>query len=104
MRFRGQELAALPMHERAWLGLAMAWQEPARIEGLPVWTYLTLSHSAVNPAEVLRRVGLTPEIYLDRLVGKTLSGGSASASNSPPCSCSSPPWRFWTNRRRASRN
>lgn len=75
MRFRGQELAALPMHERARLGLTMAWQEPARIEGLPVWTYLTLGHPAVDPAEVLRRVGLAPEAYLDRLVDKTLSGG-----------------------------
>lgn len=72
---RGTDLLALPMHERARLGVSLAWQEPARFEGLRVRDYLRLGSAHRNPAECLRRVGLAPEEYLDRAVDKTLSGG-----------------------------
>ena len=76
IRFQDQVINTLPLHQRAQLGITMTWQEPARFEGLRVADYLTLG-SAVdrNPADSLRRVGLQPELYLDRAVDKTLSGG-----------------------------
>lgn len=64
----------LPLHERAKLGITMAWQEPARFEGLRVVDYLSLK-SEIEPADCLRRVGLEPDRYLQRAVDKTLSGG-----------------------------
>jgi len=76
IRFQGQVINTLPLHQRAQLGITMTWQEPARFEGLRVADYLTLG-SAVerDPADSLRRVGLQPELYLERAVDKTLSGG-----------------------------
>lgn len=76
IRFQDQVINALPLHQRAQLGITMTWQEPARFEGLRVADYLTLG-SAVDsdPADSLRRVGLQPELYLERAVDKTLSGG-----------------------------
>ena len=76
IRFQDQVINTLALHQRAQLGITMTWQEPARFEGLRVADYLTLG-SAVerNPSDSLRRVGLQPELYLDRAVDKTLSGG-----------------------------
>ncbi len=73
--FQGRLINALPIHERARLGITLAWQEPARFEGLSVAGYLTLGHAAATPADCLRRVGLDPGIYLERALDKTLSGG-----------------------------
>jgi Fe-S cluster assembly ATP-binding protein len=76
IRFDGQLINPLPLHERAQLGITMTWQEPARFEGLRVVDYLSLAGGAESdPADCLRRVGLQPELYLDRAVDKTLSGG-----------------------------
>jgi Fe-S cluster assembly ATP-binding protein len=76
IRFHDQVINTLPLHQRAQLGITMTWQEPARFEGLRVADYLTLGSAvARNPADALRRVGLQPELYLDRAVDKTLSGG-----------------------------
>jgi Fe-S cluster assembly ATP-binding protein len=76
IRFQDRVINALALHQRAQLGITMTWQEPARFEGLRVADYLTLGSAAdSNPADALRRVGLQPELYLDRAVDKTLSGG-----------------------------
>lgn len=75
IRFAGQRIDRLALDERARLGITMAWQEPARFEGLPVRDYLTLGQPAADPAELLRRVGLAPWRYLGRMLDKTLSGG-----------------------------
>ena len=40
--FDGTDLLPLKMHERARLGLTLAWQEPARFEGITVREYLNL--------------------------------------------------------------
>jgi Fe-S cluster assembly ATP-binding protein len=63
------------MHERAKLGVTLAWQEPARFEGVTVLEYLTLGRSEFNPEPVLMQVGLDPDRYLNRRVDKALSGG-----------------------------
>ncbi len=73
--FQGTDLLPLKMYERAKLGLTLAWQEPARFEGITVREYLTLGRSESDPKPVLVQVGLDPDRYLDRLVDKALSGG-----------------------------
>ena len=64
-----------PLHERARLGITMAWQEPTRIEGLGVWSFVSLGKPGVQPSTFLQDVGLDPDLYIDRMVDKTLSGG-----------------------------
>ncbi len=83
IRFAGRRIDALPLYERARLGITLAWHEPARFEGLSVRDYLTLGaakSSVAVPhltrvADCLRWVGLDPADYLARMVDKTLSGG-----------------------------
>lgn len=75
IRFLGRNINTLPIHERAQLGITLAWQEPARFEGLSVADYLSLGRPANTPEDCLRRVGLDPALYLDRALDKTLSGG-----------------------------
>jgi Fe-S cluster assembly ATP-binding protein len=67
-----------PIYERAKLGLTIAFQEPARFEGVTVKEYLKLSarnNPSANIEECLRKVGLEPCEYLDRYVDESLSGG-----------------------------
>jgi len=73
--FEGTDLFPLKMHERAQLGVTLAWQEPARFEGITVREYLTLGRQDRDPESALAQVGLTPERYLHRHVDKSLSGG-----------------------------
>ncbi len=73
--FEGRRIDSLPLHVRARLGITMAWQEPARFEGITVAQFLTLKHPEADGAAMLSRVGLNPERYLSRMLDKTLSGG-----------------------------
>lgn len=73
--FGGRSIEGLPLSERAALGITMAWQEPARIEGLGVREYLLLKEKTVDPSPFLRMVGLSPERFLSRTIDRTLSGG-----------------------------
>lgn len=73
--FKGADLLSLKIHERAKLGLTLAWQEPARFEGITVLEYLTLGRSESDPKPVLVQVGLDPNRYLNRRVDNALSGG-----------------------------
>lgn len=76
IRFQDRRIDDLALHERARLGITMTWQEPARFEGLRVADYLALGQGGQGAAApCLRQVGLQPELYLDRAVDKTLSGG-----------------------------
>lgn len=65
----------LLIHERARLGITMAWQEPVRFEGITVRDYLDIKDPSTDPALYLELVGLSPELYADRMVDKSLSGG-----------------------------
>ncbi len=74
----GQDIADLSVSQRAKRGISLAWQEPARIEGLKVVDYLKLSGSNFGIEQVehcLWMVGLEPAQYLDRDIDNTLSGG-----------------------------
>ncbi|WP_455379239.1 ATP-binding cassette domain-containing protein [Petrachloros mirabilis] len=73
--FNGIDLMHLKMHERAKLGLTLAWQEPARFEGVTVREYLALGKPESDPDSALKLVGLDPDRYLKRRVDKALSGG-----------------------------
>jgi Fe-S cluster assembly ATP-binding protein len=76
--FDGQDITDLGVTERAQLGLTLAWQEPARFEGLPVADYLALGMrepERVRIEAALEAVALAPMAYMGRAVDTTLSGG-----------------------------
>jgi Fe-S cluster assembly ATP-binding protein len=75
MTFKGIDLRPLPMFERARLGMTLAWQEPARFEGITVSQYIRLGKPDINPSPYLLRVGLSPEAYSQRAMDTSLSGG-----------------------------
>lgn len=69
--FNGESIKEMSVDERAAKGITLAWQEPARFEGITVRRYLSVSG---NPEEVIDKVGLSKE-YLDRKIDTKLSGG-----------------------------
>lgn len=76
--FEEDEINNLSIWQRARLGITLAWQEPARFEGVTVEDYLLLCMEKKNQIEVeeaLQRVLLDPKEYLKRKVDKTLSSG-----------------------------
>jgi Fe-S cluster assembly ATP-binding protein len=75
IEFGGRPVGDLPLHERARLGITLAWQEPARFEGITVGDYLRIGARGADVEESLRRVGLDPRDYAGRAADRTLSGG-----------------------------
>jgi Fe-S cluster assembly ATP-binding protein len=76
--FDGESLRGVPVDERARRGITLAWQEPARFEGLRMDRFIAAGakdKSREHVAEALSRVGLDAERYISRKVDKTLSGG-----------------------------
>lgn len=73
--FEGNALGLRPIHERARLGITMAWQEPVRFEGIAVNDYLTFRNKDADTAELLALVGLNPALYGRRMLDRSLSGG-----------------------------
>ncbi|ADG13770.1 ABC transporter ATP-binding protein [Methanocaldococcus infernus] len=80
--FKGEDITNKSITERARLGLTLAWQEPARFEGIKVRDYLKIGMNKKYAGreeekirEALELVGLNPERYLDRYVDESLSGG-----------------------------
>jgi Fe-S cluster assembly ATP-binding protein len=76
--FEGEDISELSVSQRAKRGITLAWQEPARVEGLTVRDYLSLS-SKKGQADRIERyllmVGMEPKQYMDRDIDATLSGG-----------------------------
>jgi Fe-S cluster assembly ATP-binding protein len=75
--FKDKLLNGLEIDERARLGITLAWQDPARFEGITVEEYLKISgrnNPEFDPIECLELVGLDCS-YLNRFVDDTLSGG-----------------------------
>lgn len=75
--FEGQDITRYTITDRARMGITLAWQEPARFEGLNVWEYLSVSRN-LDSTEIdnyLWVVGLPPAEYLNRAVDASLSGG-----------------------------
>lgn len=76
--FDGVLINNMDIAERAKLGITLGWQEPARYEGLTVKQFILASardKKIETVKDVLSKVGLIPEDYIDRAVDKTLSGG-----------------------------
>ncbi len=73
--FGSAPLGPLSLHERARLGITMAWQEPVRFEGISVSDYLAIGNGKEDPAQLLELVGLNPAVYRARMVDRSLSGG-----------------------------
>jgi Fe-S cluster assembly ATP-binding protein len=76
--FDGKSLKGLSIDERARRGVTMAWQEPARYEGLPVESFIGAGAGdrfGTKIEEALEQVGLSPKEYMERAVDRTLSGG-----------------------------
>lgn len=73
--FDGKIVNGLKIHERAQIGITMAWQEPVRFEGISVKDYITLKNKDADPSHYLEMAGLHPALYLQRMVDKSLSGG-----------------------------
>jgi len=74
----GRDITDLSVTERAQLGLTLAWQHPARFEGLMVADYLALGMeepSRERMEEALEAVALAPRAYMGRAVDTALSGG-----------------------------
>jgi Fe-S cluster assembly ATP-binding protein len=76
--YDGESLKGVPVDERARRGITLAWQEPARFQGLPVHKYIRAG--AKDPSDdrvdqALLKVGLDPRTYRDRACDRTLSGG-----------------------------
>lgn len=74
-----RDITNLGVADRAKLGIHLMWQEPARFRGLTVRQYLTLGGklkvSQSELEEVLHLVGLSPSLYINRMVDELLSGG-----------------------------
>ncbi len=77
--FDGQDLTRLSITERARLGVTLAWQEPARFEGIPVGKYVGLGlpkpASREKVVAALDAVSLPAKVYGYRAADHTLSGG-----------------------------
>lgn len=76
--FDGRDLAGLSITERARLGLTLAWQEPARFEGIPIGKYVGLGQKQPDREKVvaaLEAVSLPAKYYGYRAADQTLSGG-----------------------------
>lgn len=77
MIFAGKSIKKLSVAARAKRGITLAWQEPARFQGLKVADFLKAAAKGnlETAAASLVRVGLSPEKYLLRAVDRNLSGG-----------------------------
>ena len=75
--FDGLDITGKSMDERARLGITLAWQEPARFEGLGVADFVLLGcgRQGRNADRYLEVMRLPPEEYRRRKVDRTLSGG-----------------------------
>lgn len=76
--FEDRNIDGMTVDERARLGITLAWQEPARFEGLKVRDFIRAGakiRSESKIMEVIEQVGLKAERYIDRALDDTLSGG-----------------------------
>jgi Fe-S cluster assembly ATP-binding protein len=78
IRFRGTSLRGLSVDQRGRMGITLGWQDPARFEGLTVRDFLSAASRGASEdkmAEVLGHFRFEPDVWLDRAVDRTLSGG-----------------------------
>jgi Fe-S cluster assembly ATP-binding protein len=75
--FEGEDITGYSISQRAKMGITLAWQEPARFEGLSIREYLGLGNELKieEIEDYLWAVGLPPSQFLNRAVDTSLSGG-----------------------------
>jgi Fe-S cluster assembly ATP-binding protein len=64
--------------QRARKGISLAWQEPARYEGLTVEQFITAASKKDDPEsiqQIFKNVGLDRKDYAKRIMDQSLSGG-----------------------------
>lgn len=75
----GQDITKLSIDERAKLGIGFAFQQPVKFKGITVFDLIRLSAgkkiNKKEACEVLSKVGLCANDYVDREVNSSLSGG-----------------------------
>ena len=75
----GEDITPLDITQRAKKGIGFAFQQPVRFKGITVKDLLVLAAGGIASedklSDVLLKVGLQPEKYLDRDVDAHLSGG-----------------------------
>ena len=82
IKLNNKKINGLATNEIAQEGMTLAWQEPARYEGVSVRKFLSLGLKSQGKkvkeeelAEALKEVAIVPSKYLDRNIDDTLSGG-----------------------------
>jgi len=78
IRFKGVDITNMPMHERARLGIGIAFQHPPTIRGLRVSDMIKLCNPQANAEKIL--ADLDFEEFADREVNKGFSGGEVKRS------------------------
>lgn len=76
--FEDRPIHQMAVNERAALGITLAWQEPARFHGITVRDFILAAAEEKTEEAVdrfLNLVALNPEIYKERFVDSSLSGG-----------------------------
>lgn len=76
--FEGESIVNLNVDERGKRGITLAWQEPARFEGVTIDRFIKAvakDDSDQRVKDCLEKVGMDPERYMGRAVDTSLSGG-----------------------------
>lgn len=74
--FKGESIKDLSIEARAERGITLAWQEPARYEGLTVKNFIdSASADGKNSKSVMHTMGMDTDEYLTRVMDSGLSGG-----------------------------
>ena len=76
--FEGRDISELSITERAQLGIAYSFQQPARFKGITFRDLLSIATQTddeKNFLDIVSRVGICPLSFLDKEVDAKLSGG-----------------------------
>ena len=77
--FNGQNITNLTIDERAKLGIGFAFQQPVKFKGITVYDLLKMASCGEfdkkQACDILSRVGLCANEYIEREIDNSLSGG-----------------------------
>lgn len=76
--FEGKDISSLSVTERAKIGIAYSFQQPARFKGITFRDLLSIATGIEDEKkllEIISRVGICPLSFLDKEVDAKLSGG-----------------------------
>ena len=73
--FKDEDVSGKNCTERARLGMVYSFQQPVHFKGVTVRDLLMIASGSEKVNGYLEKVGLEPELYLDREVNSSLSGG-----------------------------